>query len=162
MDDVGRASAIALSVGAGSLAVAIVVVLLRRTQGVTGTRRISMMARLAASAVRGVLPPRWVVTSMAAGLLAFAGTLAAGVAVTILIERAIPPEVPNPTEVYEGFGDWMSAVLRIFIGAGLSLVVACIVGFVTAAWVASRWGTASRRKVVCPPPLENNSEGNCV
>ena len=141
MDDVGWTSAIAIGVGAVSLAAAIVGVLLRRTTGLTGTHRLRTMARLAAVAVWGVLPPRWAVASTAAGLLAFAGTLAAGVVVTVLIVRAIPPEVPHPTEAYEGFGDGMMALVRFCLGAGLSLIVACVVGVVTGSWVAARLGT---------------------
>jgi hypothetical protein len=140
VDDVGLTSAIALGVGAVSLAAAAIGVLLRRTQGATGIRRTRLMARLAAAALWGVFPPRWAVAAVTAGLLAFAGTLAAGLAVTVLIVRAIPPAVPNPTEAYEGFGDAMMAQFRFCMGAGLSLLVACITGCMTGDWAASRWG----------------------
>lgn len=140
MDDAGRASAIALGVGTVSLTAAAVGVLLRRTTGVAGTRRVHTMALLAAAEVWGVFPSRWVVASVAAGLLAFAGTLAAGLAVTLLIVRAIPPEVPHPTEAYEGFGDAMTALFRFYLGAVLSLLVASAAGLLAGNRVASRWG----------------------
>lgn len=141
MENTGRTSAIALCVGTVALAAAAVEVLFRRTTGMTGARRFRMMYRLVATAVRTTFPSRCAVASVAAGLFAFAGTLVAGIAVTVLIVRAIPPEVPNPTEAYEGIGDAMLAQFWFYLGGGVSLFVACSVGVVTGSWVASRWST---------------------
>src|SRR5581483_5588079 len=119
MDDAGRASTVALGVGAVALVAAGVGVLLRRTRGMPAGRRARAMTRLAAEAAWGVLPSRGFVVAAAAGLLAFAVTLAAGLVVTVLVVRAIPPEVPHPTEASGGFGDAMLALIRVYIGAGL-------------------------------------------
>jgi hypothetical protein len=72
-----------------------------------------------------------------AGLLAFLGSLVLGIALTVLVIRAIPPQVPNPTEAYEGFGDAMMAMLLFELGAGVSLMVAVLIGLAVAAWI---WG----------------------
>lgn len=139
MGDTGPAAAIALGIGAVSLLAAAVGTLLHRTTGLTGARRLRVMARLAAAAAWGVLPARQTVAAWAAGLVALAGTLVAGVAVTVLVVRMIPPDVPNPTEAYEGFGDALAALVRFYAGAVLSFVAACVVGVVTGDRVASRW-----------------------
>lgn len=150
MDVLERASVIAFSIGIASLAAAAVGELFRRTAGIAGIRRIRMMARLAIAAVWSVLPPRWVVASVAAGLLAFAATFVAGVAITILIARAIPPEVRNPTEAYEGIGDAMMTVFRFYAGVVLSLFVASIAGLVAGDRVASQWGGGAPSKQAPP------------
>jgi len=98
------------------------------------------MAHLAWSGFVSVLPPRWVVISVVAGLLSFVGTLLVGLVVTILIIRAIPPDVPNPTEAYEGFGDAIKAMTYFGLGASLSLIIAGVVGMLVGEWVASRQG----------------------
>jgi len=91
------------------------------------------------SATAKPLPGRRTTTqgllAILAGLVAFGATLAAGVLVTYWVVRAIPPEVPHPTEAYEGFGDAMTAASRFFLGAGASFVFAAVIGFVVAAWV---------------------------
>jgi hypothetical protein len=153
MDYAWLASAILLSVGAVALAAAGVELLRRRTADLTGARRLCAMRRLVAVAVWSVLPPRWAVASVTAGFLAFVGTLATGVLVTVLIVRAIPPEVPHPTEAHEGFGDAMMALVRFCFGAGLSFLVACIVGLVTKSSLASRWSRA------VPPPQSLQQTG---
>jgi hypothetical protein len=56
--------------------------------------------------------------------VAFLGSLAFGLMVTVLVVRAIPPEAPHPTEAYEGFGDAVTALFGLFIGAVLSILVA--------------------------------------
>jgi hypothetical protein len=70
-----------------------------------------------------------------AGLLAFLGSLVLGLVVTVLAIRPIPPEHPNPTEAYEGFGDYLQAKFWFEMGAGLSFVVAVLIGLMVAAWV---------------------------
>ena len=96
------------------------------------------MTRVATAVVWNLLPPRWAVASMVVGLLAFALTLATGLAVTILILLAIPPQVPHPTEAYEGFGDAVTALLRLILGASVSILVALIAGISSGIWVA-KW-----------------------
>jgi hypothetical protein len=137
----------ALGVGAAALAAAAVVALLRRTRGVPPARRVHLITRLAGSAIWSVLPPRWGVVSVAAGALAFAGSLFAGLVVTLLVVLAIPPEVPHPTEAYEGIGDALMAMFYFGIGAMLSLCVAFSVGIAAGAHVASQWrrGAAPNR-----------------
>jgi hypothetical protein len=60
-------------------------------------------------------------------VLAFLGTLVLGLVVTVLVVRSIPPEVPHPTEAYEGFGDAVTAAIHLFIGTLLSFLIALIV-----------------------------------
>jgi hypothetical protein len=159
MDDLAQASAIGLGLGVGLLAVAGVISLLRRTRGLTGTRRVAMIARLIASAPRGLVPPQWLVASMAAGLIAFICTFTAGVTVTVLIIRAIPPDEPNPTEAYEGFGDAVEALFRFFWGSGLSLLAACVVGLYTVTSVARRWGVPCANRKTGRGPGGAGAEG---
>lgn len=73
-----------------------------------------------------------------AGALAFLGSLGLGLALTVLVVRAIPPKVPNPTEAYEGFGDAVMASFELAVGAALSLVVSMIFAAAVAARVAGR------------------------
>ena len=87
-----------------------------------------------------LLPPttgRWFL-AVIAGVLAFLACWAIGVGVTILIVRAIPPEVPNPTEAYEGFGDYMLATIRFFVGAVVSFVAAVVAGLLVSRRIAYR------------------------
>ena len=144
------ASVVALSAGLAALGTTALLALLQRTRGVSPGRRVRLMSRLAALAVWSVLPPRWAVASLAAGLLAFAGSLLAGLVVTILIVRAIPPEMSHPTEAYEGFGDALLAMFRFVIGATLSVSVAIVVGLLTGGQVA--WWYESRSVVVKSEP----------
>jgi hypothetical protein len=58
------------------------------------------------------------------GALTFLGSFAAGILLTILVIRAIPPKVAHPTEAYEGVGDAMMATYYLGIGAFLSFSVA--------------------------------------
>ena len=134
-----QASSVALAMGFSTLMTAAWITLLRRTRGVPPGRRIRLMLRLVGSAMSCVLPPRWAVASLAAGLLAFAGTLLAGLAVTIVIVRAIPPEAAHPTEAYEGFGDALMSLIRFVIGVTLSVSVAIVVGLLTGQSVAQWW-----------------------
>jgi flagellar biosynthesis protein FliR len=66
--------------------------------------------------------------------VAFFGSLAFGLVVTVLVVRAIPPEVPHPTEAYEGFGDAVTTLFNLIIGAALSILAALF----TAIFVAVR------------------------
>ncbi len=77
----------------------------------------------------------WAVT---AGLLAFFGSWIGGVVAVVLAIRQIPPDVPHPTEAYEGFGDAMRAVFLFYLGTGLSFLVATVVGMAISVWVAYR------------------------
>lgn len=83
----------------------------------------------------------WAVTT---GILAFFASWAAGVAITILIVRAIPPEVPNPTEAYEGFGDAIMGVFRFYVGTLISFVVAVVTGLLVSNWIAYRQAVPAR------------------
>jgi hypothetical protein len=76
--------------------------------------------------------------SALAGVLAFLGSLAVGLVMTVIVVRSIPPTVPNPTEAYEGFGDYMMALFRFLFGALISFMVAVGVALVVAACVARR------------------------
>src|SRR5436190_13516376 len=73
-------------------------------------------------------PPRkqrlWALT---VGSLTFLVTLAACVALTILLIRLIPPDVPNPTD-FEGFGDYLPAMMLFHMGAVISFILAAIGG----------------------------------
>lgn len=77
--------------------------------------------------------------SVAVGFLAFAASLAAGLAATVLVISFIPPTVPHPTEAYEGVGDALMAQLYLAAGGGVSLLVASVVGMVAGDRAASRW-----------------------
>ena len=77
---------------------------------------------------------RWL-RSAIAGLVAFLGSLVLGIGLTVIAIRSIPPQVPNPTEAYEGFGDYMIAMLWFELGAGVSLAVAVLIGLAVAAWI---------------------------
>ena len=70
----------------------------------------------------------------AACLLTFLG----GIGTTVLIERSIPPEVPNPTEAHEGFGDFIMAVVRFVLGVAVSLVAAVVAGVIASSLLAAR------------------------
>lgn len=137
MGDVSGASRIALSVGGAALVAAGVVALLHRTRGAPPIRRMVLMAGLACSAAGSALPSRQVVAAVTAGGLAFAGSLTVGLGITVLVIWAIPPEVPNPTEAYEGFGDAVRALGLFGLGVILSLCAAVGVGFVVGERVAS-------------------------
>ena len=65
-------------------------------------------------------------------------TFVAGIGTTVLIERSIPPEVPNPTEAHEGFGDFIMAVARFFLGVAASLVAAVVAGAIVSSRLAAR------------------------
>lgn len=80
---------------------------------------------------------RWL-GALTAGLLAFVGSWVTGVVVTVLVIRQIPPEVPHPTEAYEGFGDAMRALVLFYLGAGMAFLVAVVVGVAVSTWVAYR------------------------
>jgi hypothetical protein len=73
-----------------------------------------------------------------AATLAFFGSLALGLALTILIVRLIPATVPNPTEAYEGFGDAIMAENYLLIGVGLSLIGSISVAAAVGSLVARR------------------------
>lgn len=77
----------------------------------------------------------WAVT---VGLLAFLASWFVGVAVVVLIIRLIPPDVPHPTEAYEGIGDYYRAMFLFYLGTGLSFLVAVVVGVAVSMWVAYR------------------------
>jgi hypothetical protein len=51
---------------------------------------------------------------------------------TVLVVRAIPPEVPHPTEAYEGFGDAVTSLTYLFFGVVLSILVALFTGIFVA------------------------------
>ncbi len=143
MSDASRTTStvIAFGVATGALVVAAAAALLSRTRGLPAGRRVREMARLAAWSI---LPPRWLVAPVVAGLLAFASSLAAGLALTLVAVRLIPPEVPNPTEAYEGIGDALTAAFYFGIGAVASLCAAFVIGLVIGERVAARWGTPRR------------------
>jgi hypothetical protein len=69
--------------------------------------------------------------------LAFVGTLALGLVVTVLVVRSMR-EVPHPTEAYEGFGDAAVALLRLLFGAGLSILIALFTGIFVAVRVGRK------------------------
>jgi hypothetical protein len=96
------------------------------------------MARLAGSAVWGVAPSRRTVIAVAVGLFAFVGSWAAGLLATVVLVWAIAPEVPNPTEAYEGFGDAVRTLFLFGVGAVLSLCAALVIGLMAGERVASR------------------------
>jgi hypothetical protein len=73
-----------------------------------------------------------------AGFLAFLGSAVLGLAVTVLVVRSIAPEVPKPTEAYQGFGDYVLTLFWFHIGAGLSFVAAVGIGLAIAARVRMR------------------------
>lgn len=138
MDEANRGSVIAFGVGAAALAAASIAALLIRTRGEPAARRVGLMARLAWSAVWSVLPSRRSVAGVVAGALTSAVSLAVGLVATVLIVRGIPPDVPNPTEAYEGFGDAARAMFLFWVGAALSECAAIVTELVVGAWVASR------------------------
>jgi hypothetical protein len=80
-----------------------------------------------------------------AGFLAFLISLGILLGITILIVRAIPPRVPNPTEAYEGFGDAMIAGHYFLVGSLLSLPVAASIGATVAVWVVHRANSTCSR-----------------
>jgi hypothetical protein len=67
-----------------------------------------------------------------AGLSGFLGSLVHGLALTVLVVRSIPPEVPNPTEAYEGFGDAMMRMIWLHLGSGASFLLALMIGLAVA------------------------------
>jgi Na+/proline symporter len=68
-------------------------------------------------------------------ILAFLGSLALGLAATILIVRAISPTVPHPTEANEAFANGIEALMRFVFGAIVSFVAAFLIAAVVAARV---------------------------
>jgi hypothetical protein len=72
-------------------------------------------------------------------------TAAIGLATTVTIVGQTPPEFPNPTEAYEGFGDMMTAVSSLAIGLVVSQAVAIGAAFCTA-W---RVSVVSRKRYIC-------------
>lgn len=72
------------------------------------------------------------------GLLAFLGTLTFGLAVTVLVFRSIPSEDPEPSEVVEGFGAYLRAMVLLYIGAALACPMAVAIGVAVASWVCDR------------------------
>jgi hypothetical protein len=149
MNNTAQISAIACAFGAVSLLAATVAVLLQRTQSVPPKLRVYVMARLACLAVWNVLPPKWAVVSVVAGLLAWIGSWLVGVATTVLIVWLILPTmpdldeahtVPQPIEAaYEGAGFALMALCGLFIGVSLSFYIAPIIGMKVGKRVASRW-----------------------
>jgi hypothetical protein len=135
-----RIAAIALSFGAALFIVAAVFGLLRQTRGAPAGRRLRLMAHLACAAVVRVLPSRLTVAVLTGGFLAFLGVLLAGLAATVVIVRQIPPEFPNPTEAYQGFGDFVRALFFLGIGAVLSFATALIAGVSLGMYIAIRHG----------------------
>jgi hypothetical protein len=73
-------------------------------------------------------------------VLAFLGSLALGLALTVVVIRSIPPEVPNPTEAYEGFGDAVMAMVLLVFGAVVSILVALVVAIIVAVRVNGKVG----------------------
>ena len=62
-----------------------------------------------------------------------------GMLITIVIGRLSAPKLPpNATEAYETIGGLGEAMLCLFIGGGLSLIVAAVVGILTAIRVADQ------------------------
>jgi hypothetical protein len=99
--------------------------------------RAHLMAETPRTPVSGPIVSRWL-WAVTAGLLAFVGSWLGCVVIVVLAIRQIPPDVPHPTEAYEGFGDAMRAVFLFYLGVGLSFLVAVVAGFVVATWVAYR------------------------
>jgi hypothetical protein len=64
--------------------------------------------------------------------LAFFGTLAVGLAATIFLVRFLPPDVPQPTEAYEGYANGVTALFQLFFGAVLSILIALFTAIVVA------------------------------
>jgi hypothetical protein len=68
------------------------------------------------------------------GCLAFLATLTFGAVVTVVIIRAIPPEVPQPKGDFDGLGDYLRTLMILCVGATLSFTVSVAVGVVVAFW----------------------------
>jgi hypothetical protein len=83
-------------------------------------------------------PARGRLWAMTAGLLTFLASRAAGVGITILVVRSIPPKVAHPTEVYEGIEDYFDALFRFGLGVVLSFGAAVVVGVVVSTRIACR------------------------
>jgi hypothetical protein len=72
--------------------------------------------------------------------LAFLGVLALGLAATILVVRAIPPTVPQPTEANEAFANGIDALMHFIAGAIGSFAAAFFIGILVAARVNRKNG----------------------
>ena len=83
-------------------------------------------------------PPGGRLWPAAAGLLAFFASWAVGVGITILVIRALSPKVGHPAEANEGLDDFVTAMLRLALGIGVSFAVALVVGVVVSSRAASR------------------------
>jgi hypothetical protein len=137
-DKANQAAAIALILGAVLFVAAATAALLRQTRNVPTARRLRLMAHIAYIGVLNVLPSRRAMAAPAGALLAFLGALLVGLTATVIIVRLIPPEVPNPTEAYEGIGDFVRAVFFLGIGALASLIAALFVGIAIGLRIAKR------------------------
>lgn len=135
----------ALSVGAAALVAAASVSLVGKTRGVPAHRRLGAMAHVSAAAVRAALPSQRIVVPILAGFLGFLGSFVAGVVITVFIVWLIPPDVPHPTEAYEGFGDALRAMMIFGFGAVMSFIIAIPIGCQIGLRVSSRWENRLRQ-----------------
>jgi hypothetical protein len=65
------------------------------------------------------------------------GTSALGLLVTVVVVRSVPPEVPHPTEAYEGFGDAVMAPFHMFVGVVVSILIALFTAILVAVRVSA-------------------------
>ncbi|VTR97845.1 unnamed protein product [Gemmata massiliana] len=72
------------------------------------------------------------------GALVFLVSWGIGIGGTLLIIRAVPADVPNPTEPREGLGDAMTAMFLFCLGVVLSFFPAAVVGYAAAVLVVHR------------------------
>lgn len=76
-----------------------------------------------------VWPPNAIVAT-------FVFVMAVGIAITIIVGRSIPRQVPHPAEAYEGVADAFEGLIRFCFGVGLSFLAAFLCAVVAGVWAS--------------------------
>lgn len=132
-----QVSLLALAIGMGLLLLSLFLWLLRITRGVPAWKRMRLMAWLVGTGLWEAVPSWRTASPLLGGGLAALLSFFLGIGITILVIRSIPLEVPNPTEAYEGVGDYLMTMFRFTLGCFVSLSVSMFVGFVVAVGIAA-------------------------